>query len=299
MWLRTIFVLLMVAGAWAQQGHPVQPPQKKDDSLTPSSFSAKGLHHEEDLNDLFSGNFADFSLDRGSTGFSVLFQKYLEAYARHCDAYLPANKVQMTQQVCADAPSLPGQSDVHYGPPGCSSWRTVSLGYADPALYAAKTQLNDEQRGSMMKDLLSSKNLIGAARDVLQITDDMDALVRMNACDGAGLRRFQENLVLYSKGKQGILLPGMSPSPAEVDPIQRAVHGGGSAPPAAGGRRSVPTAAAPIPPPAAAGTTPEEQAANREKRAQKAMECRQLAMKDHPQDRAAMAQEYTSCLQGK
>ena len=295
MWLRTCLVLFLVAGAWAQQTRPAHAPQKKDDALTSSSFSAKGLHHEEDLTDLFIGNFADISFDRGSAAFSVLFEQYLEAYARHCDAYLPANKVAMTRQECADAPSLPGQSDVHYGPSECGSWRTVSMGNADPALYAAKTQLNDEQRPNMLKDLLSSKNPLGAAKDTLQITGDMDALVQINACNGGGLRRFQENLVLYSKGKEPIVLPGAVAAPqTHVDRLPRA------APPAAGGRRSVnATVPAPAPAPTATGATPEEQAADRQKRAQKAMDCRQQAMKDHPQDRAAMAQEYSACLQGK
>ena len=39
----------------------------------------------------------------------------------------------------------------------------------------------------------------------------MDALVCLNACNGPGLRRFQENLVFFSKGKQAILLPGSPP----------------------------------------------------------------------------------------
>jgi len=288
MFLRACFVLFLVSGAWAQQSHQASASQKKDDSLTRSSFSAKGLRHEEDLTDLFIGNFSDISFDRGSAAFSVLFEQYLEAYARHCDAYLPANKVAMTRQECADAPSLPGQSDVHYGPPGCSTWRTVSMGNADPALYAAKTQLNDEQRPNMLKDLLSSKNPMGAAKDALQITDDMDALVRINACNGGGLRRFQENLVLFSKGKEPMVLPGAVAAPVQT-PLDRLPS---AAPPAAGGRRSVSQTAAP----ASAPGAPEEQAADRQK---KATDCRQQAMKDHPQDRAAMAQEYTSCLQAK
>ena len=287
MFLRACFVLFLVAGAWAQT-HPANAIQKKDDSLTRDSFSAKGLHHEDDLTDLFIGNFADISFDRGSAAFSVLFEQYLEAYSRHCDAYLPANKVAMTRQECADAPSLPGQSDVHYGPSECGSWRTVSMGYADPVLYAAKTQLNEEQRPNMLKDLLSSKNPMAAAKDTLQIADDMDALVRINACNGGGLRRFQENLVLFSKGKEPIVLPGAVPqAQTPVDRLPRA------APPAAGGRRSVSQTAVPA---SAPGGAPEEPAADRQK---KAMDCRQQAMKDHPQDRAAMAQEYTSCVQGK
>ena len=103
--LRTCFALFAVAGAWAQQTRPAKPSQKGDGPLTRSSFTAKGLHREDDLTDLFVGNFADVTFDRGSLVFSQLFEMYLEAYSRHCGAYLPANKVEMTTQVCAEAPA--------------------------------------------------------------------------------------------------------------------------------------------------------------------------------------------------
>jgi hypothetical protein len=211
MLLRTCLTLFVVAGVWAQQTQPAKPPQKRNDPLTRSSFSAKGLHHEDDLTDFFVGNFADLPFDRGTIGFSVLFQQYMEAYGRHCDAYLPANKVEMTTRVCADAPTPPNPYDPPFGPKDCSTWRTISLGYADPALYAAKAQLDEGQVANVVKDVLGSKNLIGSAVDALQLTGDLDALVRLNACDGAGLRRFQENVVLFSKGKQPLLLPGAPP----------------------------------------------------------------------------------------
>ena len=66
MLLRTCLALFVVAGAWAQQTPPAKPPQKRDAPLTRSSFSAKGLHHEDDLTDFFVGNFADVPFDRGS-----------------------------------------------------------------------------------------------------------------------------------------------------------------------------------------------------------------------------------------
>jgi hypothetical protein len=215
MLLRTFLALFVVAGAWAQQTRPAKPPQKRDEPLTRSSFSAKGLDHEDDLTDFFVGNFADVPFDRGTMGFSVLFQQYLEAYARHCGASLPVNnRVEMTRQVCADPPPLPprpGDPPPLPGASSCSTWRTVSLGYADPVLYAAKTQLDKEQTANHVMDLLGSKNLMGSAKDAFQLTADMDALVRLNACDGAGLQRFQENVLLFSKGKPPLLLPGESP----------------------------------------------------------------------------------------
>ena len=87
-------------------------------------------------------------------------------------------------------------------------------------MYAAKAQLDDEQPANQVKDVLGSKNLMGPAKDALQLNGDMDALVRLNACDGAGLRRFQENVVLFSKGKQPLLLPGAPPpvTPSALPP---------------------------------------------------------------------------------
>jgi hypothetical protein len=213
MLLRTCFALFIVAKAWAQPAPQAKPSQKGDAPLRRSSFTAKGLHREDDLTDLFVGNFADVTFDRGSLIFSAVFESYLEAYSRHCGAYLPANKVEMTTQVCNDAPDplpLPGQPPPRPHP--CMSWKTVSLGYADPALYAIKRRFDAEQSVNQFKDIAGSMtNLMRPAVDVAEVTGDMDGLVRLNACTGAGLRRFQENLVLFSMGKQPLLLPGSPP----------------------------------------------------------------------------------------
>jgi hypothetical protein len=217
---RTCFALFAAAGVWAQPSPPAAPSQKGAAALTRGSFTAKGLQHEDDLTNLFVGNFGSLAFDRGSAIFGVLFEQYMEAYARHCDAYLPGNKVEMTRQVCDDPPPrplLPGERPPLF-PTRCSTWRTVSLGYADPVLYAAKAQFDDEQTVNQVNSVLGSlNNLKSMAVDGLNLIRDMDALVRLNACNGAGLRRFQENVVLFSKGKQPLPLPG-APPPAPLPP---------------------------------------------------------------------------------
>jgi hypothetical protein len=127
---------------------------------------------------LFVGNFANVPFDRGSLTFRFLFEAYLEAYSNHCGAYLPANKVEMTTQVCADAPApMPLPNQPPPPPHGCMSWKTVSLGYADPALYAAKRQLDVAQAASQFKDIFGSmKNLMRPAVDVAQVIGDMNAV---------------------------------------------------------------------------------------------------------------------------
>ncbi len=217
MLLRTCLALCVVTGAWAQQTRPADPAPKRDSAPARSSFTAKGLNHEQDLTDLFVGNFGDLSFDLGSLAFSQLFETYLEAYWRYCSASLPPNKVEMTTLECAETPApirLPSD-----GPPPqphvCATWRTVRLGYADPALYAAKRQFDLQQSGNQLKDMVGSiknplRQIVGAG----ELSDDTDALVRLNACGGPGLKRFEDNVVLFSMGKQPLLLPGEPPPTA-------------------------------------------------------------------------------------
>jgi len=220
MLLRTSFALLVGAGAWAQQTRPATPPQKGDGPLTRSSFTAKGLQREEDVSDLFTGNFADVTFDRGSLVFGQLFETYLEAYSRHCGAYLPANKVEMTTQVCDEAPAPITPFGQPPPPPhACMVFRTVSLGFADPALYAAKRELDATQAINQLKDIAGTLKSLRPVIDAGQISGDMDTLVRINACNGTGLRRFQDNVVLFSRGKQALLLPGAPPpTPSALSP---------------------------------------------------------------------------------
>ena len=218
MLLRMCLALFVVAEAWAQPAPRATPPQKGDGPVTRASFTAKGLNSEDDLTDLFVGNFGAVAFDRGSLSFSSLFQAYLEAFSSQCGAYLPPNKVKMTRQVCADPiiQTLPNEPPPPPHP--CYSWRTESLGFADPALYAARKQLDVEQGPNQVKDLISMTRSLRPAVGIFQANTDMLALVRINACGGPGLRRFQDNLALFSMGKPPLLLPGEPPPASGSQP---------------------------------------------------------------------------------
>jgi len=217
MLLRTCLALFVVTGTWAQQTRPANPAPKRDAPPARSSFIAKGLNHEQDLTDLFVGNFADLSFDRGSLAFSQLFETYLEAYSRYCSASLPPNKVEMTTQVCAEEPA-----PIRYPPEPpplvphvCGTWKTVSLGFADPALYAAKRQFDLQQSVNQLKDMAGSiKNPMRMIVGAGELSGDTDAMVRLNACGGPGLKRFEDNVARFSMGKQPLLLPGEPPPAA-------------------------------------------------------------------------------------
>jgi hypothetical protein len=227
---RVCSVLLVGCGAWAQQP-AAKAPQRADTPLTRNSFSASGLHNEQILTNLFIGDFADIPFGRDNLAFVSLFEDYLESYGRHCAAYLPPNKVEMTQTVCAREQTTIDRYGTRVGTGSCAEFRTEGMGiYADPALYAAKSKLGDEAGLSMMQDALQTmkqKNPLEAALNTLNQTEtmagDMNRLFPLNSCVSPGVKRFQENLVLFAMGKQPVALPGAA---ASLTPRTQAPPGG-------------------------------------------------------------------------
>ena len=214
------FVLFVALQGLAQQGSS----QQNAGGLTSASFSVSGLHNEALLTNLYIGNFKGIDFDRTNVLFEGLFSDYLRAYGRHCDAYLPKNKVEIKETYCAQQEYDYDRYGNRGGAKGCLSYGTRGTGiYADPTLVAAKDQLDSVagpemihqafntmagKNGDGMSSLLGALKTLGASQT---ITSDMDSLVGMNACPSPGLKRFQENLMLFALGKQPIVLPGVAP----------------------------------------------------------------------------------------
>ncbi len=218
-------MLLVGCGAWAQPP-AAKAPAKADAPLTRGSFSTSGLHNEKLLTNFFIGDFVDIPFDRDNLPFVSMFEQYLESYGSHCSAYLPPNKVEMTRNVCATEQYPVNRYGAQVGASSCVEYRTEGMGiFADPAVYAAKSKLDDQAGLNMMKDALhtmTQKNPLDAALNTVtetaQMADDMNGLFRLNSCVSPGVKRFQENLVLFSMGKQPIALPGVAPSVTRVQP---------------------------------------------------------------------------------
>jgi hypothetical protein len=212
--------LVILPAAWAQQIRPAAQAADARAALTRSNFSANGLHNEKTLTDLYAGNFVDIPFDRENLPFLILFQAYLESYARHCAAYLPPNKVEMTRQVCAREQYQVNQYGARVGASSCVEYRTEGTGlYADPVLYDAKAEVDRVAALSVVKDTLkqmTQKNPLEAALNTVKDTqvtaDDMNRLFGLNPCPSPGVKRFQENLRLFALGKQPISLSGASES---------------------------------------------------------------------------------------
>lgn len=195
-------------------------------TLDPDSFSGSGLHNEGSVSALFRGEFERVDFNREDLEFAVLFQQYLNQYAEKCAAHLPANKVEMTERRCAMEEVTRNGFGVEISR---ACVRYVDVGtdlFAKPDLYAAMQEIDrlmaaDRLRQSwrLILTMTESSSLDGMASMTamaLEAQSDMKAVVQNNACAGAGLKRFEENLRWFALNDEGIRLDGSRAVPVAV-----------------------------------------------------------------------------------
>jgi hypothetical protein len=194
--------------------------------LTAGGFTAKGLHNEQMLTNLYLGNFKSIEIDPDDMKFGLAFEQYLKAYAQRCSKYLPASKVEMTRQECTTERVTTNGYGVEVSR-YCVNWVTVGTGlYADPELYSVKKKLDRVQAGDALRNvgrMLTQKDPIAGAMNMAgnaqAIAADMQSLVEMNACASPGLKRFEQNLTLFAQNRQPIRLDGSTSSSPAVTPL--------------------------------------------------------------------------------
>ena len=206
------------------------PASAKPSSTAGAHFTAAGLNDEDDLVRIYSGDFSSIHLDRDGTHFMLIISSYMEGFGNECSQFLPSNKVEITQQVCNDAPSQPVASPdgVHdyYGntlpqSTGCSSWRTVSTGiYADPQLYEAVQNVTAKSQVNLVKNMFGlGTGKSGRASNPFNITQQVTdqlvavngeakALIGANGCGSPGLRNFQANLIRFANSEAPVKYAG-------------------------------------------------------------------------------------------
>ena len=187
----------------------------------PPNFSAAGLNNEDDLVRIYSGDFGSVRLDRGGMEFMMIISTYMEDFARDCTQFLPPNKVEITQQVCAASTptQVDGYGNVITG--NCVSYRTVGTGlYADPQLYDAVNDVTAKAQANLVGSMLG----IGTGKgghpgnpltmpqqmtdQLVAVNGEMKALIHTNACGSTGLRNFQSNLIRFANGENSIKFAG-------------------------------------------------------------------------------------------
>ena len=212
------YFMVGTSGAEAQARRASAPADRPRPAaeLTRASVSAAGLTNERTLTSLYLGEFDKIDLERDALLFNALFQDYLDACAVRCKATLPADAVEMTRPVCVREQYPVNRYGGRVGPSYCVAYEQQGRGlYADPALYAVKTQLDQTANGEAVRNvfaLMRQANPAGAAAVLAStaaaLKRDMDALVGMNRCASPGIRRFQDNLMLFAQGKRPIRLDG-------------------------------------------------------------------------------------------
>jgi hypothetical protein len=223
------WLFAVAAPLLAQNSQPASAP--KGAQLTADSFTAHGLTLQDTLTKLYTGDFLGIDFDRNDPKFNGIFDQYLVAYSRHCEQALPADKVEMTKRECdsVDTTEVWQGATLISRNSHCNNPHTVHVGWAKPALYSAKKEVDRQRAGDTGRELsvmaggIPKQTLVSdmmaklaAARAA---SSDMDALVQMqNGCKSVGLERFEDNLRLFALNKQPIRLDGSTGSDGAVTP---------------------------------------------------------------------------------
>lgn len=210
-----VVVGLSLVGALLTGGIAFAAPKGKGPSAPGPvvSLSAAGLTNEEIVTALFRGEFETLDIKREELLFNALFEGYLRAYATRCREHLPDDRVQMTRQECDAWRTWENAWGVEVGGRECVHWETKGTGlWADPDLYAALEELSRvtaaDQARQAWRLIAGRDNPLTMAQTTEMAAQDMVALLKMNGCTGAGVRRFEKNLRLFALNEQGVRLAG-------------------------------------------------------------------------------------------
>jgi hypothetical protein len=174
-------------------------------------LNTDGLTFATDVQLICAGEFANVGFGRDSEEFAALVTGYLHAFSDNCKAALPANKVEITEQVCVrEAWTTRGGWEVA-GSRHCVENTTQGTGkYADPDVLNLSDQVQQKLYGTLMGNFFG--NLTKALNDPLGFTagmvrpvvngrNDMVRLLSVNGCAAKPTKNFQRNLLNFGSGR--------------------------------------------------------------------------------------------------
>jgi hypothetical protein len=241
------FLATLAAVTAAQTGKPAPKPAapasrppapaRPATAAAPARFSAAGLNNQDDFLRIYSGDFQSVRLDPAGAEFMMIISSYMNDYSTACKQFLPPDKVEITEQVCAETSTPVNGYGTPVGTSTCVSYRTVGTGrYADPQLYAAEQAADAAAAKKMlggMLGMLTGKGGGGGSNPLTmpqQLTDqitavgtEMQTLIHTNACGSPGLRNFQSNLIRFTNGADPIKYAGAvdsTPTAAPGEPAK-------------------------------------------------------------------------------
>lgn len=183
--------------------------------LNSSSLAVPDSPNGEMLKNIFTGQFDKLDVDRSSPLFQSVGSGYIKGFSDHCRSFLPSDRIQLTTSVC-DTDRVTTNGWGVETSRTCVSWTQVPIDeYADPGLYSA---LNSTPVQSAKSALGIALNVMSGNASLSDITGQINATVDAgsaaknltvaNSCNGAAIRRFQENLRRFALGEDGISLNG-------------------------------------------------------------------------------------------
>ena len=230
-------VAALAAGAAAGGAPPVRARPtvraRPAAELTRGSLVTAGLADPQLFRSLYAGDFEQVRLERDDPLLGALFYHYLVACANRCAETLPADKVEMTEPECVGWFVPRNKWGVQVGPEACVRYEPRATGlYADPVLLDAYVQFQNEARPSMMRTVMGGVlrngpvgGTVALADKAATMTRDVDALLAANGCASPPVRRFQDNLRLFTLNRQPIRIDGAGGASAATREPQAAARG--------------------------------------------------------------------------
>ena len=90
-----LFLFLIISSFSRVDSKPVEIPQNIE-------LNIDGLYYAEFYDYIFRGHFENIKMKRDDPNFLMIFEQYLRTYGAKCSNYLPANKVEIMELVCAE-----------------------------------------------------------------------------------------------------------------------------------------------------------------------------------------------------
>lgn len=180
-------------------------------SDTPAALNVEGLYFAEFYDYIYRGHFEHVDITREDTQFLMIFEQYLRTFGKQCPDYLPEDKVEIMEQVCATEEvtrNIYGDELSRV----CVEWEWVGTGlFARPDLYSAKMEVEGIQRAKGLQTVMSmvmDPNAMGNSVDMIHkskgLKNDMAQFFVLNACKSAAVLQFEENLKLFARKQPAI-----------------------------------------------------------------------------------------------
>ena len=180
--------------------------------LKGSSLNVENLNYAKELTAVYLGDFENARMQRNDRPFITLFPQYVSTFARQCAAYLPANKVEIMETVCARESTPVNVYGNPVGATTCVEYRSVGTGlYAKPDLLSISLQLQGIQTGEIFGDYFNqSADPLASSREMTDVLllayDDMQLLFRNNQCNSSAIQRLEDNLARFARGETPVRL---------------------------------------------------------------------------------------------